>query len=126
MLFIGGSDKRVRFWDVSNPGRSYVISNSIQAPGVEQTFHYTPEMVQISKENNPSFSNKDRERNTEDVEVIRESIADTHRQQMFRRGPELPAFSHRDLVTDVNVVMGQSGTSYLLSSDMSGVIKVWK
>ncbi|XP_075254155.1 phosphoinositide 3-kinase regulatory subunit 4-like isoform X3 [Convolutriloba macropyga] len=125
-IISGGSDKRVRFWDVSNPGRSYVISNSIQAPGVEQTFHYTPEMVQISKENNPSFSNKDRERNTEDVEVIRESIADTHRQQMFRRGPELPAFSHRDLVTDVNFVMGQSGTSYLLSSDMSGVIKVWK
>ena len=122
----------MRLWDVANPSRSYVISNSIQPPGVEQTFSYNTNRVAISREymhpyrGSSSSHSQTTESVSEFVDVIREKVTETNRQVMFRRGPDLPEFSHRDLVTDVNVVVGQSGTSYLVSADMSGVVKVWK
>ena len=128
-IISGGSDKRIRYWDVSNSSNCDVISNCITPPGIEQTFHYDMDRIEIGREQGYSQDSQKRHSlldNSEYVDVVRESMNETQRQVMFKRGPELPSFSHRDLVTDINVVQGRSGTSYLLSSDMSGAIKVWK
>ncbi|CAH0555278.1 unnamed protein product [Brassicogethes aeneus] len=108
-LLAGGTDQRVRFWDLAGPSDSYLaIPAASDPPGVSLTYETRLiDGTQVIFENcNVRVKDKDEEGRT------------------YRAGPDPPAVGHRDSVTDM--VLCKASQCFLVSSSRDGVIKVWK
>ncbi|XP_072948041.1 phosphoinositide 3-kinase regulatory subunit 4 [Epargyreus clarus] len=106
-LITGGSDQRLRYWDLQHPEDSYVV---LQAPG---------DLLQGVKY---------RSRIIDGTTVIQECCkpnqnAPTIEDNVYRL-VESRSFYHTAPITDVTVV--EANKCYLVSSSADGVINVWK
>jgi phosphoinositide-3-kinase, regulatory subunit 4 len=98
----GGSDRRIRYWNVSSPENSYAIVK--QFPN--EKFLYTKKTL------------------TDSMTQSIEEIPKTDRQSKKSGFSSSVPVSHLDTVTDIKVVT-QSQNSILVSSSRDGVLKMW-
>ncbi|KAL3861428.1 hypothetical protein ACJMK2_007462 [Sinanodonta woodiana] len=106
-LLTGGSDMRIRFWDLSYPANSFIMAGA-----AGDSIHQT--------------SVSYRSRLVEGTEVIEETCSkkQTTNEDIPRRGPEAPPIGHTDTITDINIC--QASQCLVLSSSRNGIVKVWK
>ena len=97
---------RIRYWDLDNIERSYVMSDGYQA---------------TSSSGRPSLYSYET-KITDGIEVFQESIKSGHPESGLN-DPNLVSPAHRDGVSDMVWV---ESSKVLVSSSMDGVIKVWK
>ncbi|XP_060807127.1 phosphoinositide 3-kinase regulatory subunit 4 [Amyelois transitella] len=111
-LVTGGSDQRIRHWDLEHPEDSYIL---VHAPGDQLN---TPGSV------------KYRSRIIDGTTVIQEccklnpTIPAPLIEDNVYRTVESRSFYHTAPITDVTIVEGSK--NYLVSSSADGVINVWK
>lgn len=106
-LLTGGSDMRVRFWDLNYPSNSFIMAGAAGDPTQQTAVSYRSRLV-------------------EGTEVIEETYAkkQTSTEDVPRRGPESAPQGHNDIITDVNIC--QASQCLVLTSSKNGVVKVWK
>ncbi|XP_063233284.1 phosphoinositide 3-kinase regulatory subunit 4 isoform X2 [Bacillus rossius redtenbacheri] len=118
-LLAGGSDMRLRYWDLDAPGNSYL---PVPAAGDSHTalLEYKSRLV-------------DGTNVVEEVQVKprpgaggagRLGAAARGGDESPRPGPDQPQAGHHDCITEV--AMCQASQCFLLSGSRDGVIKVWK
>lgn len=108
-LLTGGTDQRVRFWDLESPSESYLaIPAAGDIPGTNLTYRHRliDGTSVVYEEANGGRVNKDKGEET------------------MRTGPDPPAAGHRDCISDV--VLCKASQCFLVSASREGVIKVWK
>ncbi|KAL3269438.1 hypothetical protein HHI36_008508 [Cryptolaemus montrouzieri] len=106
-LLTGGTDQRVRFWDLESSPESYLaVPAASDHPGT--TLQYMHRLIDGT-----------------DVtyEVTNMRIKDKN-EEIPRPGPEPPATGHRDTVSDI--VLCKATQVFVVTSSRDGVIKVWK
>nr|XP_023015391.1 phosphoinositide 3-kinase regulatory subunit 4 [Leptinotarsa decemlineata] len=106
-LLSGGTDQRLRYWNLDNPSESYLaIPAATDPPGI--TLAYTSRVIDGSlvtyEENGP--------------------VRTDNGEEAPRSGPELPITGHRDCISDI--IMCKASKCFLVTSSNDGVIKVWK
>ncbi|CAG5055258.1 unnamed protein product [Parnassius apollo] len=112
-LVTGGSDQRIRYWDLEHPEDSYVL---VHAPGDQ--LRSSPGAV------------KYRSRIIDGTTVIQEcsklnpSAPISIQEDNVYRTVESRTFYHTAPITDITMVEGNK--CYLVSSSADGVINVWK
>ncbi|XP_030749901.1 phosphoinositide 3-kinase regulatory subunit 4 [Sitophilus oryzae] len=107
-LLSGGTDQRLRFWNLESPTESYLaIPAAIDAPGTTLTY---------------------RSRLIDGTDVIYEEASNTRpkdkTEEVPRAGPEPPSAGHRDCISDIT--MCKASQCFVITSSRDGVIKVWK
>ncbi|XP_053378617.1 phosphoinositide 3-kinase regulatory subunit 4-like [Mercenaria mercenaria] len=106
-LLTGGSDMRVRYWDLSYPANSFIMANAAGDPTQQTAVSYRSRII-------------------EGTEVIEETYSkkQTSSEDIPRRGPDAPPQGHNDIITDVSLC--QASQCLVLTSSRNGVVKVWK
>ncbi|KAJ8984786.1 hypothetical protein NQ317_003699 [Molorchus minor] len=97
----GGSDQRLRFWDLESPTESYLSVPAASDP-VGTALSYRSRLIDGDcqrKEGGPG-------------------------EEIPRAGPEPPPAGHRDCISDI--VLCKASQCFLVTSARDGVIKVWK
>lgn len=108
-LLAGGSDQRLRFWDLESPSESYLaIPAARDPPGT--SLNYDGRLI-------------------DGLFVIYEEAVPEKKlidgiEEIPRAGPEPPAAGHRDCISDV--ILCKATQCFLVTSSRDGVIKVWK
>lgn len=108
-LLAGGSDQRLRFWDLESPTESYLAIHAAKDP--------------------PGTSLSYNSRLIDGTQVVYEEAVPVRRvleggEEVPRAGPEPPAAGHRDCISDI--VLCKATQCFLVTSSRDGVIKVWK
>lgn len=106
-LITGGTDRRIRYWNVLNPDLNYIINDPI-ATNDKKTFPIT----NIVKQNN------------EIMEVCEIDTADAqnrYKSTANQLDSQTRLISHHDTITDLIRI-----DSFLISSGRNGTIKVWQ
>ncbi|CAG9829186.1 unnamed protein product [Diabrotica balteata] len=107
-LLAGGTDQRLRFWNLESPSESYLA-----IPGASD-----PAGTALSY----------RSRLIDGTLVIYEEAGTIRKldrgEEIPRPGPEPPATGHRDCISDI--AMCKASQCFLVTSSKDGVIKVWK
>ena len=99
-IITSGTDMRIRFWDLTTPERSYIISDNAKS---NQTAKYSAKFI-------------------EGIQVIQECQESPQlAQQHSSWDQQVVSPSHRDCITDVIRV-----NHLLVSASSDGVVKVWK
>jgi len=105
-IITSGTDMRIRYWDLTTPERSYIISDNAKCS------------------NNVKYSAKF----IEGIQVIQEcqenqqSQAQQQQQQQHSSwDQQTVSSSHRDCITDIARI-----NHLLISASKDGVVKVWK
>lgn len=111
-LLTGGTDHRIRYWDLDNYANSYVaIPAGGDAVG-HMSCSYKCRLV-------------------DGVKVVHEVRSKTNTRTPTdaegppRAGPDPPPVGHHNSITDIAIVSG-TGSSLLASGSSDGIIKVWK
>ncbi|XP_076800524.1 phosphoinositide 3-kinase regulatory subunit 4-like [Clavelina lepadiformis] len=125
-LFTGGTDSKIRLWDLGNADRSRIISG--------------PEL----SGNRWSYSTSYQNRLVDGTHVVEEQTAKSRHDESHTAGPSqdsteektatenrrrkpgdhvVPTY-HHDVITDLAVF--RVSQTYLLSSSRDGVVKIWK
>ncbi|KAK9879938.1 hypothetical protein WA026_008448 [Henosepilachna vigintioctopunctata] len=106
-VITGGTDQRVRFWDLESTQESYLaIPAASDHPGL--TVEYTNRLIDGT-----------------DVTYEETNIRNkTKTEEIPRAGPEPPATGHKDTVSDI--VICKATQAFVVTSSRDGVIKVWK
>lgn len=111
-LLTGGTDHRIRYWDLDNYANSYVaIPAGGDAVG-HMSCAYKCRLV-------------------DGVKVVHEIRSKTNTRTSPdaegppRAGPDPPPVGHHNSITDIAIVSG-TGSSLLASGSSDGIIKVWK
>lgn len=106
-MLTGGSDMRVRFWDVTYPANSYILAGAAADPVQKTGVSYRSRLI-------------------DGTEVIQETYQkkQTTNEDIPRRGPEMPPSGHQDIISDVNLC--QASQCLVLTGSRDGVVKVWK
>ncbi|KAK2148717.1 hypothetical protein LSH36_486g02011 [Paralvinella palmiformis] len=107
-LLTGGSDMRIRYWDLNYPANSFIVANAARDPVNPPIVSYRCRLIDGTEVIQETYS-KSRAANNED---------------MPRRGPESPAEGHHDIISDVSLC--QTSQCFLISCSRDGVVKVWK
>ncbi|XP_067658475.1 phosphoinositide 3-kinase regulatory subunit 4-like [Haliotis asinina] len=105
-LLTGGSDMRVRFWDLTYPANSFIMSHgAVDLPNV--SYSYRSQLI-------------------DGTEVIQEVCTkkQANSDDIPRRVPEAPPTGHHDIISDVNIC--QSSQCLVITGSRDGVVKVWK
>lgn len=108
-LLAGGSDQRLRFWDLENPRDSYL---AVPAPNDITTTH--------------TYKNRLIDGTCviyEVVDVINMRSAGKG-DEVPRAGPEPPSPGHRDCICDI--ALCKASQCFMVTASRDGVVKVWK
>lgn len=110
-LLAGGTDQRIRFWDLESPSESYLAIPAPNDPLIGSSISYETRLIDgtnvITAVANPST-------------VKSPGKGD----EIPRAGPEPPPPGHRDCISDITLC--KASQCFLLSASRDGVIKVWK
>ncbi|XP_076266632.1 vacuolar protein sorting 15 [Rhynchophorus ferrugineus] len=110
-LLSGGTDQRIRFWNLESPSESYLaIPAASDPPGVCSTLTYTGRVIDGTYVIHEELTKKVREGDK--------------KEELPRAGPEPPAAGHRDCVSDITLC--KASQCFLVTASRDGVIKVWK
>lgn len=106
----GGTDGRLRYWDLCEPEASYIVSHAANDPYLQCPITYGNRVV-------------------DGTEVIVESpvkprTAAVSSEDTPKRGPDQPPSGHKDIITDV-IVMNDP-QRLVITSARDGTIKMWK
>lgn len=106
-LLAGGSDQRIRFWDLQNPVESFL---AVPAPGDGPAGNYSYESRLIDG-SMVVYENGEHTKNVE-------------KEEYPKPGPEQPSAGHRDCISDI--ALCKASQCFMVSASKDGVIKVWK
>ncbi|BES89107.1 phosphoinositide 3-kinase regulatory subunit [Nesidiocoris tenuis] len=110
-LLTGGTDHRIRYWDLDNLGNSYLaIPAGGDVPG-QINFSYKCRLID----------------GTNVVQEIQTKCRQksSNLEEAPRAGPDQPAIGHHNAITDITMCQGSS-QYFMVSAARDGVIKVWK
>ncbi|XP_049778491.1 phosphoinositide 3-kinase regulatory subunit 4 [Schistocerca cancellata] len=114
-VITGGTDMRVRFWDLESPNESYLAIPAANDSVTPSTVCYKSRLV-------------DGTNVVQEVQKPRSQSAGVQRQRSNeeapRPGPDQPQAGHHDWISEV--AMCQASQCFLLTGSRDGVIKVWK
>ncbi|XP_050303340.1 phosphoinositide 3-kinase regulatory subunit 4 [Anthonomus grandis grandis] len=106
-LLSGGTDQRLRFWNLESPSESYLaLPAASDAPGT--TLSYRSRLI-------------------DGTDVVYEEHLDNRRprdEELPRAGPEPPAPGHKDCITDI--ALCKASQCFMVTASRDGVIKVSK
>ncbi|KAG1666656.1 Phosphoinositide 3-kinase regulatory subunit 4 [Nymphon striatum] len=112
-LLTAGTDKMIRYWDLQNPLKSYIVTK----PAIDQQYKktaYRPILIEGVTVVQETYSEDDR-KNRVNSEYFEDGP---------RSSPEMPPSGHYDTISDLEML--QTSQKFLISSSKDGVIKVWK
>ncbi|XP_017771764.1 PREDICTED: phosphoinositide 3-kinase regulatory subunit 4 [Nicrophorus vespilloides] len=113
-LLAGGSDQRLRFWDLQIPSQSYIAipsPNDFLGPSrVYQSRQVDGTNVVVEA--------------CEDPPPYGQPSINLKPDEIPRAGPEPPPTGHRDSITDI--ALCKTKQCFMLTSSRDGVIKIWK
>lgn len=115
-VFAGGSDMRIRFWDLYSPTESFMAvpaANDSLTPGSVQ---YKSRLI--------DGTNVIQELAVKSRAGSGQSSIGSQREETPRPGPEQPQPGHHDWISALTIC--QASQCFLLSGSRDGVIKVWK
>lgn len=110
-LLAGGTDQRIRFWDLENPANSCLAVHAPNDSLASETLTYHERLI-------------------DGTSVIVETVVPTAARstgkadETPRAGPEPPPAGHRDCISDI--ILCKASQCFMVSSSRDGVIKVWK
>nr|XP_045600663.1 phosphoinositide 3-kinase regulatory subunit 4-like isoform X2 [Procambarus clarkii] len=109
-VLAGGTDGRLRYWDLCEPESSYIVCHAANDPYLQWPISYSSRVV-------------------DGTEVIVESANKPHTTPSSsddtpKRGPDQPPPGHKDIITDV-IVMNEP-QRLVITSGRDGTIKMWK
>lgn len=110
-LLAGGSDQRLRFWDLENPCESYMAIAAPNDTVPASTYMYKSRLIDgtcVIHESNDTAHAKNAGRTDE----------------IPRAGPEPPSPGHKDCICDI--ALCKASQCFMLTASRDGVIKVWK
>ncbi|KAJ8911373.1 hypothetical protein NQ315_014204 [Exocentrus adspersus] len=103
-VLAGGTDQRLRFWNLENPAGSYLAIPAASDPsGIKLMYH---------------------NRLIDGTQVAYEELGETKQKDECRTGPEPPPAGHKDCISDV--VLCKASKCFLITSSRDGVIKIWR
>ncbi|CRK88989.1 CLUMA_CG002618, isoform A [Clunio marinus] len=116
-LVTGGTDQRIRFWDLQNAGNCKLV---VPSPKDSNTTNvsYSSRVIDGTYVIQELY-NGNQSPTTGSVNSSRINIED------HKPGPDLPVFGHNDVITDLVLCRTQKQT-FIASSSRDGVIKLWK
>ena len=107
-LLLGGTDRRLRLWDLTTPTDSHLVCNS----GTDsydvavQYKHRVVDGLQVLIES--------------DQKIHEEESTDDRERALLKP----PPIGHMDSITDVAIAQGSY--NYVITTSADGVVKVWK
>ncbi|KAI4461743.1 phosphoinositide 3-kinase regulatory subunit 4 [Holotrichia oblita] len=110
-LLAGGTDQRIRFWDLENPANSCLAVYAPNDTLVGETLTYHERLI-------------------DGTSVIVETVVPSTTRstnkadEIPRAGPEPPPAGHRDCISDI--ILCKASQCFMVSASRDGVIKVWK
>lgn len=110
-LIAGGTDQRLRFWDLEHPADSYLAIHAPNDPLTGCNVSYQTRVVDgtcVVQEAYEPSSNRNAGKGDE----------------LPRAGPEPPSAGHRDVISDI--ALCKATQCFLVTASRDGVIKVWK
>lgn len=112
-LLAGGTDQKIRFWDLESPNSSYLAIPPPNDNVFVNSLRYESRLIDGTS-----------------VILERSEMQPSHRaasaksDEVPRAGPEPPAPGHRDWISEITLC--KASQCYLLTGSRDGVIKVWK
>lgn len=109
-VLAGGTDQRVRLWDLESPCETYLAIHAPNDPLLGSTPTYKSRLVDgtlVVHEVEPGNSR-----------------SSSKGEEVQRVGPEPPSAGHKDCISDI--ALCKASQCFLLSASRDGVIKVWK
>ncbi|XP_060527972.1 phosphoinositide 3-kinase regulatory subunit 4 [Cylas formicarius] len=107
-VLAGGTDQRLRFWNLESPSESYLAIPAASDP-LGTTLSYHSRLI-------------------DGTDVIYEEAGNVRMkdkgEEIPRAGPEPPAAGHRDCISDV--ALCKASQCFIVTASRDGVIKVWK
>lgn len=109
-LLAGGTDQRIRFWDLESPTESYLAIPAPNDPLIGNALTYDRRLID----------------GTSVIYAVAQpsQIKAGKGDEIPRGGPEPPPPGHRDCISDISLC--KASQCFLLSASRDGVIKVWK
>ncbi|KRT79355.1 HEAT domain-containing protein [Oryctes borbonicus] len=110
-LLAGGTDQRIRFWDLENPANSCLAVYAPNDSLIGETLTYHERLI-------------------DGTSVIVETVVPSTTRstgkadEIPRAGPEPPPAGHRDCISDI--ILCKASQCFMVSASRDGVIKVWK
>ena len=109
-LLAGGTDQRVRFWDLESPSNSFVAVHAPNDTLTGATMSYNERLI-------------------DGTSVIVENVEQYTKtsgkgEESPRAGPEAPPAGHRDCVSDI--ILCKASQCFMVTASRDGVVKVWK
>lgn len=116
-LLAGGTDQKLRFWDLDSPSSSYL---AIPAPSdtSTSTLRYESRLI------DGTSVISERSEVPRGSSAAAAAAAAKSGDEVPRAGPEPPSPGHRDWISDVTLC--KASQCFLLTGSRDGVIKVWK
>ncbi|GAB6018579.1 General transcription factor II-I repeat domain-containing protein 1 [Chamberlinius hualienensis] len=107
VIITGGTDARIRFWDITYPAKNYIIAGAANEVVDLQSFKYQSQLI-------------------DGTEVIKEFYDKTRKvsEDAPRRLNDVPPTGHLDSISDITLY--QTSQRLLVSASRDGVVKVWK
>ncbi len=125
-VITAGSDRRIRFWDLSHPRMSTIVTGAgaelISSPQLSYDVDLV-DGVEVTVENYDvrPVETKSKETNKE-TPTSNSPRIENHN----RPGLEPPALGHHDWISSLAICQGSvNGNWYVISGSRDGVIKVW-
>ena len=107
-ILLGGTDRRLRLWDLTTPSNSYLVCKS-GSDSQDTTVQYKSKVV-------------------DGYEALIESDQKTSQDEggddRDRSLLKPPPIGHMDSITDVALARGEM--NYVITTSADGVIKIWK
>ncbi len=107
-LLAAGSDMRIRYWDLHNPAGSFIMAYGANDHPSHTVVSYRSRLIEGTEVIQETY-NKARTAVNEDIP---------------RRGPDMPAVGHRDIISDI--ALCQTSQTFVITCSRDGVVKVWK
>ncbi|XP_044262700.1 phosphoinositide 3-kinase regulatory subunit 4 isoform X2 [Tribolium madens] len=104
----GGTDQRLRFWNLESPEKSHIIAPAAN-DHIGSNITYESRLIDGF---HVIYENPENDRSKESCE------------EGPRGGPEQPPAGHRDCITDITLC--KASQCFMVSSSRDGIIKVWK
>ncbi|XP_073986579.1 vacuolar protein sorting 15 isoform X1 [Rhodnius prolixus] len=110
-LLTGGTDHRIRYWDLDNLGNSYLaIPAGGDVPG-QISYSYKCRLI-------------DGTNVVQEIQTVCRQKGSSI-EESPRAGPDQPATGHHNAITDITMCQGSS-QCFMVTGARDGVIKVWK
>ncbi|XP_065349993.1 phosphoinositide 3-kinase regulatory subunit 4 [Cloeon dipterum] len=116
-LLTGGSDMRVRFWDLEAPTDSFIPITAANETIPQGCVTYSTRLVDGTNVVH-ELINKPTTRHASGTRAVGPEV------DVPRPGPEQPAAGHQDWISDIT--MCQASQHFMVTGSRDGVIKVWK